>query len=199
MEFNDAIREGDGERIIRCWRYFLLLYKANGRTNYSVEAFILLAQHDFLLSPRMAMQLSWNRTINTHGCNGKNIAADLHMEHLNRKAKDFLSGLGSNITDEAVQRIGRSLRQTMKVLKIFDEGNGIKEPSALHSKCSYKKDMLKLVNQLKETRNVFEKVPGRAHSHFPKFEVNSMKNLNIKDVQHWMNRQIEKLITYTPK
>ena len=119
MEFNDAIREGDGERIIRCWRYFLLLYKANGRTNYSVEAFILLAQHDFLLSPRMAMQLSWNRTINTHGCNGKNIAADLHMEHLNRKAKDFLSGLGLNITDEAVQRIGRSLRQTMKVLKIF--------------------------------------------------------------------------------
>ena len=24
MEFNDAIREGDGKRILRCWRYFLL-------------------------------------------------------------------------------------------------------------------------------------------------------------------------------
>ena len=44
------------------------------------------------------------------GCSGKNIAADLHMEHLNRQAKDFL---GSNITNEAVQRIGRSLRQTL--------------------------------------------------------------------------------------
>ena len=81
-----------------------------------MEAFILLAQHDFLLSPRMAMQLIWNRTINTHGYEGKNISADLQMEHLNRQAKDFIAGLGSNITDEAVQQIGKSLRQTVKVL-----------------------------------------------------------------------------------
>ena len=30
MEFVDAVREGDGERILRCWRYFLLLFKATG-------------------------------------------------------------------------------------------------------------------------------------------------------------------------
>ena len=44
MEFSDAIREGDGERIIRCWKFFLLLFKANGRTNYSIEALLLLVQ-----------------------------------------------------------------------------------------------------------------------------------------------------------
>ncbi len=43
----------------------------------------------------------------------------------------------------------------MKVLKIFDEINGIKEPSALHSKCCYKQNMLKLVNQLKETSKMY--------------------------------------------
>ncbi len=42
MEFIDAIREGDGNRIIRCWRYFLLHFKVANRTNYSVEAFTLL-------------------------------------------------------------------------------------------------------------------------------------------------------------
>ena len=31
MEFADAIREGNGERIIRCWRYLLLLFKATNR------------------------------------------------------------------------------------------------------------------------------------------------------------------------
>ena len=31
MEFVDAVREGDGKRILRCWRYFLLLFKATGR------------------------------------------------------------------------------------------------------------------------------------------------------------------------
>ena len=41
-EFVDAIREGDGERIIRCWRYSLPFFKCSDRKNYSVEAFNLL-------------------------------------------------------------------------------------------------------------------------------------------------------------
>ena len=34
LEFSDAIREGDGERIIRFWKYLLLLFKDSGRTNF---------------------------------------------------------------------------------------------------------------------------------------------------------------------
>ena len=49
MEFNDAIREGDGDRTIRCWRYFLLIFKASACTNYSVEAFTLLTQYAFFI------------------------------------------------------------------------------------------------------------------------------------------------------
>ena len=45
MEFIDAVREGDGERIVRCWRYFLLIFKATGRKNYSIEAFTFLCQY----------------------------------------------------------------------------------------------------------------------------------------------------------
>ena len=43
-EFDDCIREGDGLRDVRCLRYFLLLFKSNHCTNYSIEAFILLCQ-----------------------------------------------------------------------------------------------------------------------------------------------------------
>ena len=99
-EFSDAIREGDGNRIIRCWKYFLLIFKAARRKNYAIEAFTLLAQEKFLLSPRQSLQLKWSRTINTHGLPGKNIPCDLYMEHLNRESKSALSGLGSNITDK---------------------------------------------------------------------------------------------------
>ncbi len=102
MEFNDAIREGDGTHIIRCWCYFLLLFKVANRTNYSIKAFTLLAQYCFLFSPQMAMQLMWNRTINIHGRPGRNVLCDLHLEHMNKEAKNSISGLGSNITDEAV-------------------------------------------------------------------------------------------------
>lgn len=57
MEFQDGIREGDGEKILRCWRYLLLVFKASRHTNYSVEAFTLLAQYHFTFSERMRKQL----------------------------------------------------------------------------------------------------------------------------------------------
>ena len=38
LEFTDARAEGDGERIIRCWRIFLLHFHVNGRTKYALEA-----------------------------------------------------------------------------------------------------------------------------------------------------------------
>ena len=76
-EFQDAIREGDGLRVLRCWRYFLPIFRASSRTNYSIEAFHLLAQHQFLLSPRLSQQLLWSHFVNTHGVPGHNIACDL--------------------------------------------------------------------------------------------------------------------------
>ena len=41
-EFRDAIREGDGNRILRCWRYLLPLFKASSRKNYSLKTLYLL-------------------------------------------------------------------------------------------------------------------------------------------------------------
>ncbi len=199
MEFNDAIREGDGPRIIRCWRYFLLLFKMTNRTNYSIEAFTLLAQYHFLLSLRMAMQLTMNRTVNIHGRPGKNVSCDLHMEHLNREAKHTITGLGSNITDKAVKRVGKSIGQTVKILKRFDEANAIKEPSSRRSKRSCQKDMQIMLKQLHETSRVFTKVAGRAHLNFPKFLANVPRTISIPELTQWMGERLQKIVTYTPR
>ena len=51
MEFIDAVREGDGERIVRCWKYFLPLLKSSDHTNYSIEAFNLLLELEYVMSP----------------------------------------------------------------------------------------------------------------------------------------------------
>ncbi len=29
MEFKDAIREGDGERVLRCWKYMIPIFSAS--------------------------------------------------------------------------------------------------------------------------------------------------------------------------
>ena len=51
-EFKDAIREGDGERVLRVWKFLLIIFKASNKSNYSIEAFNLLAQYYILLPPR---------------------------------------------------------------------------------------------------------------------------------------------------
>ena len=72
LNFTDAIREGDGERIIRCWKYLLLHFFADGdkSTKYAIEALFLQFQQQALLSPRQAYCQKWNRTINNHNAKG---------------------------------------------------------------------------------------------------------------------------------
>ena len=148
MEFVDAVRGGDGERILLCWRYFLLLFKATGRKNYSIEASTLLMQYNFLFTERMRMQLLWSRTVNVHGRPGKNVSCDLYMEHLNREYKGSIAGLGANITDGAIQRVGRSLHSTTKIIESFDTTNTIPPQSGYHTVRSSEADITKLLKQV---------------------------------------------------
>ena len=196
LEFNDAIREGDGSRILRCWQYFLFIFKATNHRNYAIEAFTLLAQEKFVFSPRMALQLKWSRTINTHGRPGKNIPGDLHMEHLNRECKGALSGLGSNITDKSVKRVGKCIGKTVEVLQGFDKANNIRQQSGYHTRKSSKEDMKKMLTQLTETSEVFETKKGRFHKNFPTFSSNVMRKVSMPKLKQWMSERMQAMKTY---
>ena len=71
--FEDASHEGDGAQLLRCWKAFMLHFKADGRTKYDLEAVNLIGSVNGFLSPRKAHQLMWNRTCNTKGGAGNNI------------------------------------------------------------------------------------------------------------------------------
>ncbi len=193
MEFNDAIREGDGERIIQCWKFFLPVFKASNRTNYSNTALRLLAQHRYLFTPRMKQQLLWSRTINTHGRPGKNISCDLHMEHLNRACKNAIGSLGPNISDASVERIGKSVLKLSKVTDQFDTANNVRSDSGHHSKRSAAKDLERVLSVLKE-QHVAEEIPGRKHDHFPNFQSNVARTLEQKSFKQWMTQRLRSLI-----
>ena len=66
LEFNDTWHEGDGIRIIRCWRMFLPHFFESGRTKYSLETVRLQIQLQSLPS-QLVHQIIWDRCINTHG------------------------------------------------------------------------------------------------------------------------------------
>lgn len=107
IEYCDAIKEGDGNRVLRCWKYLLPIFLSSGRKNYSIESLHLLCQHHHGLPPRQAAQLIWGRFINVHGLPGRNIPGDLHQEHLNRLAKQAIGRLGSNKTEKQLHVSGK--------------------------------------------------------------------------------------------
>ena len=52
-------------------------------------------------------------------------SCDLHMDHLNRECKASLSGLGSNITDHSVERVGKCIGRHIPIVQKFNTVNGI--------------------------------------------------------------------------
>lgn len=165
LEFKDSIRPADGDRDFIVWKYFLLLFKASKRTNYSIEAFTLLSQYHLILAPHLAEQLKWSRFINTQGLLGHNISCDLHMEHLNRQAK--IDGLGANKSQKAIQRTGKAIGTLTSTLDKFDMANSVAGVSGHHSVRSSEKDLCRVINQLVKSE-VFDTKPGRTHKSFPK-------------------------------
>lgn len=67
MEFQDAWGEGDGERVLHCWKLFMPHFQADRRVKYSLEALRLQFQVNAILSPNLAHQVKWHRFVNTRG------------------------------------------------------------------------------------------------------------------------------------
>ena len=152
--FHDAIKEGDGDRILRYWKLLLIIFQSTNHPNYAKEAVNLLLQNHYFLSERQRTQLLWSRCINTRGQRGANIPCDLHMEHIIRRLKRVLRGLGSNITPKAIVKAGKSIAAVHRVSQIFEQQTNCKSPSHKHSFPSFKKELTTIVNLL-EAEGVF--------------------------------------------
>ena len=145
--FHDAIKMGDGNRMLSYWKFLTAIFKDTRHSNYAKEGFLLLAQSS-LLSPRKIAEIKWSRTVNTHGRPGKNIPVDLHLEHLNKRLKGMLHGLGSNISPESVQCASKVLGLVETVCTNFENVSNITPTKDYHSMPSFDKDLQKLHEQL---------------------------------------------------
>ena len=89
--------------------------------NYAKESISVLYQYFYLLSERQKAPLIWSRCVNTRGVPCANIPFDLHMEHLNRRLKSILRGMGSNTNTARVQRAGESIHHVQKVCEVLEK------------------------------------------------------------------------------
>ena len=144
----DAIKHGDGQRLLRCYKYLLLITFKNRHTKYSYCLLLFFVKYYAILSKKNAHSLLANRFINAEGGLGKNIPLDLHMEHLNLVLKRLLRRIGGNVTNQSLQRCARSIDALQKVLKGVFEDCGKTEKGGYHGKKSPEESVEIIVNDL---------------------------------------------------
>ena len=134
--FDDSVKEGDGERIMRCWKMSLLIFRAYGHTKYAYAAFHLIPATQATLTP-----------VNNTGGPGGNISMDLRLEHLNNFTKGMLKDLGPNLTENAARRCSKSVGKTEALLQTTDDDLNVCRPSGHHKVRKSETDFKTLVDE----------------------------------------------------
>lgn len=183
----DAIKEGDGERVIRCWKYFTFIFKSTGVThkNYALAGLRLLASIKGLLTPAQAHELIWNRFVNKHGGVGRCIPRDLRNEHLNKIVKEHIRSMGhSNITDENVRKLSRSMKFMEEIVRSFMESDETKH----HKRNPHEKEQFTHCIDRISKACIFEKSSGRKLEGFPNFKRNIYDGLEPITLKNWLTK-----------
>ena len=187
--FKDAIREGDGKRVLEYYRYLLPIFINSGRRNYANESLNLLCQYHYDLPQHQAEQLVWSRFVNAAGVKGGNIPADLHLEHLNRTLKGTIQGLGTNKNETAIVRASKAIGIIKDTIQKFDQENSITSSSGSHGAPAIKKELDIIVKELQQYQ-AFAIQCGRKHPSFDKpFHVIHAKP--TKDIVAWVVEHVE--------
>ena len=195
MEFRDAWAEGDGDRIFQCWQLFMPHFIACGRTKYSLEALRLQFQVKAVLSPQLAHQIKWDRFVNTRGGMGKNIPCDLHNEHVNKLLKGIIANMGSNLTEDALQRAARSISTISAICKSFDQWAGVPVGTTAHSTRSDKQDIAKVTAAVLKN-DLLSISAGRKHHAFPQQKTNPLHNWNKEKTKQWIETKQKQFMKF---
>ena len=188
---NNAIKLGDGQRLLRLYKYFMLFFKVSSCPKYAIAMLHLQAQVNCLLSPRMSYSLTWNRFVNHQGAPDTNHPMNLDIEHDNKSFKNDCHSYRGEITDKSINRVSRSAEKSDAILYNFDETTSVKRPSGRHTRMSTEEDIMLLVEHIKSA-DVFKKIPGRVHTAFSNMRHNCLEQLDADKLKDWISNSLKK-------
>ena len=163
----------------------LLHWRHAGHTKYAYEVVHFVCAVQETVSSRLAHELVWCQTVNSRCGAGSNIPADLYLEHLNRTLKDYLNGVGPNISSNAIVQTSKSLKCLLDVTTNFDRVCNIGLTSIHHTSASLKEDRDKIITQLAESR-VFDYISGRFHHTFKGIKPHVSSHINVEMLTQWI-------------
>lgn len=190
-EINDAIKEGDGERLLDAYRLALLFYHHYGHPKYAYVVLLHLVQIKALLPESEAFDVVHNRFHNERGGKGCNIPLDLRKEQDHHIIKPMWKSLGSNLNESNAARIAHSQEGLVGVLSSADrdcEIHGRKGHRSLKSPVETVEQIVKDLSQ----QQVFELSAVRdGHPSFHNFPSNLLHNLDYWSLHNWMTENIK--------
>ena len=187
-DFQDAIKEGDGARICRLWKFKMLYFKKEGRHRYSLEALKLIFDLQALLSPSEAHRVKWNRTVNPSGQAHNNMSMDLNCEHYVLYTKQCIERIGANVQFPIAQTMSKTLGEMKDFVECFDKSCGIPPESGKHTAANKEEDITLMADILQQHK-VFEFTPGRSYSCFQNQKANPIRDLKEADLKKWINEK----------
>ena len=191
IAFNSARKNADGVRVMRLYKYLLLLFKLDGKTKYSYYVFQMLQQVNELLPERLAFDIVHNRFTNNKGNINSNVEIDREMEHWNKKVKMDVKDFNGNISERSIDRAAHSYQGVDECLSAYDKFSNVKKPSGRHSTSNHRDDVLSLAEQF-NSREIFKNhEDGRYHEAFPTYPKNLFQQIDVMELKDWMISRVK--------
>ena len=188
MDFADARKHGDGERIVRLYKFLILHFRAVGKDNYARYTLRVIAQVKALLTPRLAHQVTWNRFVNNQGHVDSNVECDRENEHLNKQTKGQIRTFQGKVSDSSIKRVSESVQTVQSIITQADREAHIKRPSGKHERVDSTSDVRALVEVFHQEA-VFSS--ERKLKAVPSFHVNPFARLNMGKTCVWMRSSLK--------
>lgn len=186
--FFDAVSEGDGLRVVRCWKFMLQYLRQDGASSrkYALEALYLLFQSYAILPERAAHHLIWNRFNKNKRGHGGNIPLDLALEHFNNLLKSVVRNLGPNATNTAViDRYCKALTVNKRLLENFDRSCNVIKRSGKHVKANLSGDIKRVVDELIKNDALLP-TAGRNYQTYRDIKASLLADFDVHAMYKWI-------------
>ena len=185
----DSVKEGDGERLVRVWKFLTFLFRLRGCHKYALAGLRLLASKEGLLTPRKSHQLVWNRFAGLKQGPGTRISRDERVEQLNKVCKEEIRARGfPNINDESVVTATQCTGPIDKLIRQSNEDLQRESKSGHHCNSKAMSTFTTILSQVHFKAKVFDFYPGRQYKAFPGLRRELFSELPLGPLAEWIKK-----------
>ncbi|XP_068739062.1 uncharacterized protein [Montipora capricornis] len=190
MDFSDAVKEGDGDRLFNIYKVALLLFKTHGHYKYAYVILLHLVKCISILPKQQALSCKWNKFYNGTGHIGRNVSLDYKKELQHSGLKAMWRQLGPNLNEASAERIAGTLETVDLIYESIDR-DCVAGDKHGHRTSSKDEDAVKQIVEDLITCKAFMKIEGRkGYPSFPEFDKSLLHDLDYRDLHKWMQEHI---------